>query len=381
MKKLSEEWDEIINEFVLPEKWCIFAKKNSIVHKWFNDKLNRDISCEDEGNYFHYPEFQRGVCTSGEIKNSYTEITFEQFKKHVLKKEIIGYKCPTDLYNGCIKKGTIYEKQANGYFPKNDIVNHLPAEIVEAWEPVYKEKPEFKVGDWVYAGMTTPFEDYRSALHIPCFQIKQILIDGNGEKWASPSEGKSCGILFKYLRYATKEEILACLTKKAQEKDFVIGAKINVKVLSKDYGVYTIYGYNLTEDNNLCFYIDSECCKRFLMDYCTLYKEPSFNYDELSNTLVKPAGNYGKFRLEDKDYLKLQALEKLQRIANYVNEGWTPDWSDENQPKYYIYTAEKRNCLVDCAYQWNKSFVYFKSKEIAEKVIKDNPELMKQIFE
>ena len=33
------------------------------------------------------------------------------------------------------------------------------------------------------------------------------------------------------------------------------------------------------------------------------------------------------------------AYEKLKVIANAINAGWTPDWSNTNQPKYYPYFA------------------------------------------
>jgi hypothetical protein len=65
-------------------------------------------------------------------------------------KKIIGYKCPTDLFNGRVKKGTIYKiDNAN----TNDLYNtcghtsdpsygfsNLPKEIVQQWEPVYAEE-------------------------------------------------------------------------------------------------------------------------------------------------------------------------------------------------------------------------------------------------
>ena len=71
-------------------------------------------------------------------------------KQDSMEKEIIGYKCPVDLFNGNIKKDWILFKDSDGntYRPKGQGPLHaLPKEIVETWEPVYKE--EFKVGDWI----------------------------------------------------------------------------------------------------------------------------------------------------------------------------------------------------------------------------------------
>jgi hypothetical protein len=66
-------------------------------------------------------------------------------------KEIIGYKCPMNLFDNYIIKGTTYKPLAstdNAYYVAIDekgCVMHtskynLPKEIVETWEPIYKER-------------------------------------------------------------------------------------------------------------------------------------------------------------------------------------------------------------------------------------------------
>ena len=89
--------------------------------------------------------------------NGYTEITDDQFKRLVLKennmkKKIIGYKCPTDLFKGRIRKGEIFTERSTKDFVmyhKDHMTSGVPLEIVESWEPVYEE--EFKAGDYVLA--------------------------------------------------------------------------------------------------------------------------------------------------------------------------------------------------------------------------------------
>jgi len=65
-------------------------------------------------------------------------------------KEIIGYKCPQDLFNESVKKGTVYVKNQLTQMYKIEGWDdfQLPKEIVETWEPVYQ--PKFKIGDWVW---------------------------------------------------------------------------------------------------------------------------------------------------------------------------------------------------------------------------------------
>lgn len=75
----------------------------------------------------------------------------------MVDKEIIGYRCPYDLFKGEIKKGTVWKHhgipgysvtRTDYYTPHGcSSTRSLPSEIVETWEPVHKE--EYKVGDWI----------------------------------------------------------------------------------------------------------------------------------------------------------------------------------------------------------------------------------------
>jgi hypothetical protein len=150
------------DEFVLPEKFAVFGEPNSEVAKWFQ---------KEGGNmanipvwYCHPAPFTRNTsfpntCGENVIPSGYSKISNSQFKEHVLKqnpkmeKEIIGYKSPETLFCGDIAKGTIYvmkEKYHNGYYPKDRIgtennAYYLPKEIVEKWEPVYREDKKLPV--------------------------------------------------------------------------------------------------------------------------------------------------------------------------------------------------------------------------------------------
>lgn len=87
------------------------------------------------------------------------EITNFYKSQKVAHKKIIGYKSPTDLFNGEVKAGTLYGKDDDGTSEKlcvpiddtkreeNDAFYSLAPEIVETWEPVYEE---FNEGDYIY---------------------------------------------------------------------------------------------------------------------------------------------------------------------------------------------------------------------------------------
>lgn len=149
----------------IPEKWVIKQNTSEEVCQWFR-QFGNTVTAKVSG-YFKYLKYFNGVTSyETQIPNDYTEITLQQFKKHILKekemnKKIIGYKAPMDLFGGLIKKDTLYVKDPNGYNPETYYPNkyksydsaqykeQFPAEIVEQqWEPCYEN--EFKVGNVLY---------------------------------------------------------------------------------------------------------------------------------------------------------------------------------------------------------------------------------------
>lgn len=73
-------------------------------------------------------------------------------------KKLIGYKCPTDLFNGKVKKGTIYKINRGsicdslntcGWTDNPEYAyTNLPVELVSQWQPVYAEESKtLKLGD------------------------------------------------------------------------------------------------------------------------------------------------------------------------------------------------------------------------------------------
>lgn len=76
------------NQFVLPEKWCVKSTKTTI--KVINDfiKSKGYESTLSNNYYIHYPFLNGMGAAYDSIQHGYTEITFEQFKQHVLKESV-----------------------------------------------------------------------------------------------------------------------------------------------------------------------------------------------------------------------------------------------------------------------------------------------------
>ena len=85
------------SEFVLPEKWYTKPKTNEekdVLNKFVVDLKDNHWKIEDKYSYEHTPHFKNGnyqrATWIGYEDNDYTEITFEQFKKYVLKDKSVA---------------------------------------------------------------------------------------------------------------------------------------------------------------------------------------------------------------------------------------------------------------------------------------------------
>lgn len=143
----------------LPEKWCInvsdFNIGEYIVYNFAKEQCWYLNNPKNVNYFFFYRKvFDFWASTKKDHENCYTEISFEDFKRLVLKennmknRKIIGYKAPYDLLDGKVKKDSIYYKtNGNCYSAFKDWIDKdfdyslIPKEIVETWEPYYEEVP------------------------------------------------------------------------------------------------------------------------------------------------------------------------------------------------------------------------------------------------
>ncbi|MBO9671987.1 MAG: hypothetical protein J7577_00975 [Sphingobacteriaceae bacterium] len=83
--------------------------------------------------------------------------------------------------------------------------------------------------------------------------------------------------------------------------------------------------------------------------------------------------NVGYFSfLPEIDRVHAFAAHKVVTIIRSLNEGWVPDWSDDDQSKYYVWYKNSGagfSCSVygyDCAYSDVGSRLHFKTLELAQ---------------
>lgn len=183
------ELSKPIDDFVLPEKWCVKCTKENylILDKWFFNKTGKHRIDPSHISYWHYPENNNGNSTSSKVLYDYKEITFGQFQKYVLKlkdmeKKIVGYKLIKPEYNNVAKQisntpdwENDFERYGYHAWSEYCVAALKKAGVLDLWfEPVFeKEYPNITING--YKGEF--FNDY---VKFGCAQIhKNVFIDLN----------------------------------------------------------------------------------------------------------------------------------------------------------------------------------------------------------
>lgn len=100
------------------------------------------------------------------------------------------------------------------------------------------------------------------------------------------------------------------------------------------------------------------------------FKQSTITYEDVEDTL-KLGKNCKSIIINESNASKLVTLSRLMNIAKYYNGDWKPNWSDQNEYKYFIiYNGN----IYKVDYNWTtiSNNIYFKNKKDAQAVI-DNP--------
>ena len=100
------------------------------------------------------------------------------------------------------------------------------------------------------------------------------------------------------------------------------------------------------------------------------FKQSTITYEDVEDTL-KLDKNCKSIIINESNASKLVTLSRLMNIAKYYNGDWKPNWSDQNEYKYFIiYNGD----IYKVDHNWTtiSNNIYFKNKKDAQAVI-DNP--------
>jgi len=188
-------------EFVLPEKWCIFPKEEEfkVVIKWSQEKQpgyyvgkynwHNKVSFDYNGMYREYEDIQ---------------ITFEQFKKYVLKEV---YTSPINQEDLCVFCGKNIEKTLN---PQNPVCEGSYCEEAKALFNDSKEWWEdLKKGDYAVCILEESYSFSKNYI----FKLRESTDNRSYNNYAAIRPELDCkgsvtnGYSAKNFRLATPEEI------------------------------------------------------------------------------------------------------------------------------------------------------------------------------
>lgn len=109
-----------------------------------------------------------------------------------------------------------------------------------------------------------------------------------------------------------------------------------------------------------------ELVKKEMTPYNILMESYQFNNTKLET----PSKRFTVYYKDVKLLARLSALSQLQGVADYLNEGWKPNWNN-SEDKWHIEWYGNKNKLE---VMWSATYstdgeVVFKTKELAERAI------------
>ena len=108
----------------------------------------------------------------------------------------------------------------------------------------------------------------------------------------------------------------------------------------------------------------------YYVNYLGLVGSASYNKnyhkDKLRYRVFKTQKEAEKYA----EYVK--AEETLRRVIAEVNEGWLPDWTNKDEHKYVVVLhRDNLKVFIYPATKYQPNFMYIKSEELAEKLMKE----------
>lgn len=111
---------------------------------------------------------------------------------------------------------------------------------------------------------------------------------------------------------------------------------------------------------NYYYYVDG--CNKAVLDWSD--RSTNYNLRQEANNIFQTK------EAAEKHSRRLKLINKLFRLADALNDGWVPDWDDEDQEKYNLWLDPYTNKFCVFSHRLNKVGVpYFKSYESAERAI------------
>lgn len=226
---------------------------------------------------------------------------------------------------------------------------------------IYYLKQEVKIGDII------DIDGFK-------VQITQRVIDDNPDKFVLKE-----GLTDKQQRILNEAKVKYPVGSKVKLMRLNIGGDFGNEVRWSQFNFYE-RPLQLYVDNNLLIHEEGQWAE-IIPNEKTLedYENELLHDDERGANVcgieIKNSLFYAMMKFMDR---KLYWLKVLQLIADDLNDGWEPDWSDIMQDKVCI--VQSNDADTNTHWSYNHGVVFFKSKDIARKAIKIMGDNLKYIY-
>lgn len=123
---------------------------------------------------------------------------------------------------------------------------------------------------------------------------------------------------------------------------------------------------------------------------CIKFKKKRLTYEDVAEKLFKKKKTYyirqgaeidtfmpesygvefANNATSEKQLQRLLAINKPMNVAEYLNDGWKPDWKDSNQSKWYIYWDYSSTKFdIDACQLYKSEIIYFRIPDLALQAI------------
>lgn len=122
--------------------------------------------------------------------------------------------------------------------------------------------------------------------------------------------------------------------------------------------------------------------KYFYIDSCWTIWSVSEDKDTLHDYRYKSWNYYETEEQAQKALDRINAIAELNMIIDEKNEGWEPDWSNENEKKWSIFST-KWEYYTDCNCTTRNAFItnYIVSRQVSDYIIENHRDLLDKIFD
>ena len=135
---------------------------------------------------------------------------------------------------------------------------------------------------------------------------------------------------------------------------------------TKEFKIQVPEGYEIDKENSTFERIKFKPIKK------------AMTYDDVARELFKDQNRYittfsclkswkDVTCTSSKQTEKLIAINKLMNVAKYLNGDWKPNWNNDNEIKYFIYSHNTIG--ISGARIFYSDIAYFKSEELAKQAI------------